>query len=144
MTKGHQCSRNETAATASRQQNADWWSEMKKSKHDTSPTANMASTTGGVMDMDDGAAGQLSSTDLHWIIAAAVEGHANQQLTYHALRNNFISLMCSSYLRKHTHEGTTSSPVFTQQSIMHNDNLTKNSISIMNMRSAIHKLQPED
>jgi hypothetical protein len=30
MTKGHQSSNNETAASAWRQQNADWWSEIKK------------------------------------------------------------------------------------------------------------------
>jgi hypothetical protein len=30
MPKGHQSSHNETAASAWRQQNADWWSEIKK------------------------------------------------------------------------------------------------------------------
>jgi hypothetical protein len=30
--KGYQSSHNETAASAWRQQNADWWSEMKKNK----------------------------------------------------------------------------------------------------------------
>ncbi len=31
MTKGHQSSHNETTASAWHQQNADWWSETKKS-----------------------------------------------------------------------------------------------------------------
>ncbi len=35
MTKGYQSSHNETAASAWQQQNADWWSEMKKTNHDT-------------------------------------------------------------------------------------------------------------
>jgi hypothetical protein len=35
MIKGHQRSHNETAASAWRQQNADWWSEIKKTNHDT-------------------------------------------------------------------------------------------------------------
>jgi hypothetical protein len=35
MTKGYQSSNNETAASAWRQQNADWWSEIKKTNHDT-------------------------------------------------------------------------------------------------------------
>ncbi len=35
MTKGYQGSHNETAASAWRQQNADWWSEMKKTNHNT-------------------------------------------------------------------------------------------------------------
>jgi hypothetical protein len=38
MTKGHQSSHSETSAMPWRQQNADWWSEIKKAKHDTSPT----------------------------------------------------------------------------------------------------------
>jgi hypothetical protein len=32
ITKGYQSSHNETAASAWQQQNADWWSEMKKTK----------------------------------------------------------------------------------------------------------------
>ncbi len=41
-------------------------------------------TTGGVTDMDDEGAGQLSSTNLHRLMAAAVEGHDKHQLAYHA------------------------------------------------------------
>ena len=33
MTKGYRSSHNETAASAWRQRNADWWSEMKKTNH---------------------------------------------------------------------------------------------------------------
>jgi hypothetical protein len=36
MTKGYQSSHNETAASAWQQQNADWWSEMKKKQITTS------------------------------------------------------------------------------------------------------------
>ncbi len=49
------------------------------------------------MDTDDEAAGRLKSTDLHCIIVAALEGHENQPIHYHALRNNNTSLMCASY-----------------------------------------------
>jgi hypothetical protein len=139
MTKGHQSSTNETNATAWRQRNANWWSEMKKANHDTTPTAKMANTTGGVMNMNDKATGQFSSTALNCTIAASVERHDKQHLAYHELRNNCTSLMCSSNQRKHTHDCTTLSPVFMQHNIMHNANLTKNTISLTNMRSAIHK-----
>ncbi len=66
----------------------------KKTNHDTHPTTHSAKTNGGVMDTDDEGAGQLRSTDLHHIIAAALEGHDKQQTTYHVLRNNYTSLMC--------------------------------------------------
>jgi hypothetical protein len=46
-----------------------------------------------MMDTDDEAAGQLRSTDLHSIIVAALEGHEKQPIAYHALRNNYTSLM---------------------------------------------------
>jgi hypothetical protein len=52
--------------------------------------------------------------------------------------------MCSSNLKKHIHNGTTSSPVFMQHNIMHSANLTENTISSTNLRSAIYKLQPKD
>jgi hypothetical protein len=56
------------------------------------------------MDTDDEAAGQLRSTDLHPIIAAALEGHGKQPSACHALRNNYTSLMCASYLANHPYE----------------------------------------
>ncbi len=93
MTKGHQSSHNETAASAWCQQNADWWSEIKKTNHDTHHPENSPTTRCGVMDTDDEAAGQLRSTDLHCIVAAALEGHEKQPTAYHALRNNYTSLM---------------------------------------------------
>jgi hypothetical protein len=40
MTKKYWSSHNETAASAWRQQNADWWSEMKKTNHNTHHTEN--------------------------------------------------------------------------------------------------------
>jgi hypothetical protein len=56
------------------------------------------------MDTDDEVAGQLRSTDLHCIIAAALEGHEKQSTAYHALRNYYTSLMCASYLANHPYE----------------------------------------
>ncbi len=97
MTKGHQSSHNETAASAWRQRNADWWSEIKKTNHDTHHPENSPTTSGGVMDTDDEVAGRLRSTDLHRIVAAALEGHEKQPTAYHAFRNNYTSLMCASY-----------------------------------------------
>ncbi len=126
MTKGHQSSHSETAASAWHQQNADWWSEIKN--HDTHPTANSATTNCGVMDMDDEAAGQLRSTDLHCIVAAAPDGHDKGQTNYHALRNSYTSLMCSSYLENHPYESTAPSPIFMQQNIMFANNLNENTV----------------
>jgi hypothetical protein len=56
------------------------------------------------MDTDDEAAGQLRSTDLHCIIVAALEGHEKQPTAYYALRNDYTSLMCASYLANHSYE----------------------------------------
>ncbi len=56
------------------------------------------------MDTDDEAAGCLRSTDLNCIIVAALEGHEKQPIHYHALRNNYTSLMCASYMANHPYE----------------------------------------
>ncbi len=56
------------------------------------------------MDTDDEAAGRLRSTDLHCIIIAAFEGQEKQPIYYHALRNNYTSLMCASYTANHPYE----------------------------------------
>ncbi len=105
----------------------------------------MTMVMGGVTNMDDEATGQLSIIDLHCIIMAAVKGHDKQHLAYHASTNNYISsLMCSSNLKNHNIKGTTSSPISMQHNIMHSANLTENTISLTNLRSAIHKLQPKD
>jgi hypothetical protein len=93
MTEGYQSSHNETAASAWQQQNADWWSEIKKTNHDTHCPENSPTNRCGMMDTDDEAAGQLRSTDLHCTIVAALEGHEKQPIHYHALRNNYTSLM---------------------------------------------------
>jgi hypothetical protein len=87
MTKGYWSSHNETAAFAWQQLNADWWSEMKKTNHDTHHSDNSPINRCGTMDTDDEAAGQLRSTDLHCIIVAALEGHEKQPIHYHAFRN---------------------------------------------------------
>jgi hypothetical protein len=101
MTKEYRSSQNETAASAWQQQNADWWSEMLKTNHNTYHPENFPANRCGMMDTDDEAAGRLRSTDLHCIIVAALEGHKKQPIHYHALRNNYTSLMCASYMANH-------------------------------------------
>jgi hypothetical protein len=96
------------------------------------------------MDTDDEAAGRLRSTDLHCIIAAALEGYEKQPTAYHTLRNNYTSLICASYLANHPYENASQSPNFKQQNIPSTNNLDENSFSLSKMRSEIHKLKPED
>jgi hypothetical protein len=67
------------------------------------------------MDTDDEATGQLRSTDLHSVIVAALEGHEKQPNYYHALRNNYTSLMCASHMAIHPYENVARSPIFKQQ-----------------------------
>jgi hypothetical protein len=90
------------------------------------------------MDTDDEAAGQLRSTDLHRIVAAVLEGYEKQPTAYHALRNNYTSLMCASYLGNHPYENTAQSPIFMQQNITSTNNLDEDSFSLSKMRSEIH------
>jgi hypothetical protein len=59
MSKGHQNGHNESAATAWRQHNADWWSENKTAKNDNFSFQN--ATNKATEEVDDKAAGQLSS-----------------------------------------------------------------------------------
>jgi hypothetical protein len=82
MTKGYRSSHNETAASAWCQQNANWWSEMKKTYHNTHQPENSSTNRCGMMDTYDEAAGQLRSTDLHCIIVAALEVHEKQPIHY--------------------------------------------------------------
>ncbi len=95
-------------------------------------------------DLDDKAAGQLSITDLYCITTAALEGHNKQRLAYHALSNNYTSLMCSSNLTHCIHKATPPSPVIMQHNILDNAKLSENISSLKDMRTAIHKLLPED
>jgi hypothetical protein len=59
ITKGYRSSHNETAAAAFawQQQKADWWSEIKKTNHDTYHPENSPTNISGMMDTDDEAAG---------------------------------------------------------------------------------------
>jgi hypothetical protein len=57
MTKGYWSSHNETAASAWQQQNADWWSEVNKTNHNTHHPENSSTNRCGMMDTDDEAAG---------------------------------------------------------------------------------------
>ena len=85
MTKGYWSSHNETAASAWQQQNADWWSEMKKANHNIHHHENSQTNSCGLMDTDtdDEAAGRLQSTDLHCIIVAALDGRDKKSPHYH-------------------------------------------------------------
>jgi hypothetical protein len=104
MTEVYWSSYNKTAASAWRLQNADWWSEIKKTNHDNHHWENSSTNRCGTMDTDDEAAGWLRSIDLHCIIVAALEGHEQQPIHYHDLRKKFTSLMCASYLANHPYE----------------------------------------
>ncbi len=95
-------------------------------------------------DLDDEATGWLSSTDLSRITTAALEGNNKQRLAYHALSNNYTSLMCSSNLTHCIHKATPPSPVFMQHNILDNAKLSKYISSLKDMRTAIHKLLPKD
>jgi hypothetical protein len=89
-------------------------------------------------------AGRLRSTDLHRIIVAALMGHEKQPIHFHALRNNYTSLMCASYMANHPYENVARSPIFKQQNIQSTNNLDDNGFSLSKMRSEIHKFKPED
>ena len=95
MTKGYRSRHDEIAASAWRQRNADWWSEMKKTNHTTHHPESFPSNRCGTMDTDDEAAERLRSTDLHRIIVAALEGHEKKPIYYHALRKKiYLSDVC--------------------------------------------------
>jgi hypothetical protein len=96
------------------------------------------------MDTDDEAAGRLRSTDLHCIIVAALKGHEKKPIHFHALRNNYTSLMCASYMANHPYDNVARSPIFKQQNIQSTNNLDDHGFSLSKMRSEIHKLKPED
>jgi hypothetical protein len=117
---------------------------MKKTNHNTNHPENSPTNRCGMMDTDDQAAGRLRSTDLHCIIVAALEGHDKQPIHYHALRNNYTSLMCASYMANHPYENVARSPISKQQNIQATNNLDGNSFSLSKMRLDIHKSKPED
>jgi hypothetical protein len=144
MMKKYWSSHNETAASAWQQQNTDWWSEMKKTNHNTYHPENSPTNRCGMMDADVKAAGILRSTDLRLIIVAALEGHEKQPIHYHALRNNYISLMCAFYMANHPYKNVARSPIFKQKIIPTTNNLDGNSFQLSKRRSDIHKLKPED
>jgi hypothetical protein len=85
----------------------------------------------------------LSSTDLHLIVAAALEGHEKEPTAYHALRN-YTSLTYASYLGNHPYENAAQSQIFKQQNITSTNNLDENSSSLSKMRLENHKLKHED
>jgi hypothetical protein len=85
---------------------------MKKTNHNTNHPENSPTNRCGTMDTDDEVAGRLRSTDLHHIIVAAPEGHEKKPIHYHALRNNFSSMLCASYMANHPYENVARSPIF--------------------------------
>ncbi len=117
---------------------------MKKTNHNIHHPENSPTNLCGPMDTDDEAAGRLRSTDLHRIIVAALEGHEKQPIHYHALRKNYLSLMCASYMANHPYENLARSPIFKQQNIHITNNLDDDCFSLTKMRSEIHKLKPQD
>ncbi len=117
---------------------------MKKTNHNTHYPENSPTNRCGTMDTDDEAAGRLRSTNLRHIIVAALEGHEKQPIHYHALSNNYTSLMCASYMANHPYENLARSPIFKQQNIHTTNNLDDNCFSLTKMRSEIHKLKPEN
>jgi hypothetical protein len=114
---------------------------MKTAKHDRSP---LAKAMDKATDLDDKATRWLSSTDLYRITMVALEGHNKRRLAYHALKNNYTSLVCSSNLTHRIHKAKPPSHVFMQHNIFDNAKLSKNISSLKDMQTAIHKLLPED
>jgi hypothetical protein len=117
---------------------------MKNTNHNTHHAEHSSTNKCETMDTDDEATGRLRSTDLHRIIDAALEGHEKQPIHYHALRINYTSLMCASYMANHPYENVARSQIFKQQNIQSTNNLDDNGFSLSKMRSEIHKLKPED
>ncbi len=96
---------------------------MKKTNHNIHHPENSPTNSYRPVDTNDEAAGRLRSTDLHRIIVAALEGHKKKPIHYHALRNNYTSLMFASYMANHLYEYLARSPIFKQQNIHITNNL---------------------
>jgi len=82
ISKGYRSSHNETAATAWRQRNADWWLDIKKTKQNNSTSAKSTTPIDQTKHLDGEAADKLSYSDLHHIITAILEGGYKQQQAY--------------------------------------------------------------
>ncbi len=52
--------------------------------------------------------------------------------------------MCASYMANHPYKKLARSPIFKQQNIHTTNNLDDDCVSVVKMRSEIHKLKPED
>ncbi len=86
----------------------------------------------------------MRSSGLHCIIVAALEKHEKQPMHHHALRNNYTSLMCASFMANHPYENVARLPIFKQQHIQATNNVDDTYFSLSKMRSDINKLKPED
>jgi hypothetical protein len=138
MLKGHQNSHNETAATAWQQRNANWLSELKKRNHDNSSFENV--TINAIEEMDNEAAGQLSSMELYRITAAALEGHQMRGLAYRALIDNYNSLMGTSNHKDNPCVDLSTLPIFAQYNLSYDPKVREITTMLKDMRRAIHKL----
>jgi hypothetical protein len=144
ISKGYRSSHNETAATAWRKQNADWWSDIKKTNQNNSTSAKSTTPIDQTKHLDDEAAGKLSYSDLHRIITAALEEGYKQQQAYRALANNYASLMCSFEMTTKSDTKSIASSIFKQNKHVHLENDKENTVSLTEMRTSIHKLQHQD
>jgi hypothetical protein len=99
-----------------------------------------------IEEIDNKAAGQLSSMELYHITAAASEGHQMHRLAYRALMDNYNSLMGISNLRDSVpcNVDPATSPIFSQHNFSSDPELRENNTTLKDMRTAIHKLLPEE
>ena len=144
ISKAYPSSHNETSATAWRQQNADWWSDAKKTNQNNSTSAKSTTPINQAKHLDDEAAGKLSYSDLHCIITAALERGYKQQQAYRALANNYASLVCSFQMTIKPDTKSIASSIFKQNKHVHLEQDKENTVSLTEMQTAIHKLQPQD
>ena len=75
---------------------------------------------------------------------AALEGGYKQQQAYRALANNYASLMCSFEMTIKPDKKSIASSIFKQNKHVHLEQDKENTVSLTEMRTAIHKLQPQD
>ena len=94
--------------------------------------------------LNDEAAGKLSHSDLHRIITAALEEGYKQQQAYRALANNYASLMCSFEMTIKPDTKSIASSIYKQTKHVHLEQDKENTVSLTEMQTAIHKLQPQD
>ena len=73
-----------------------------------------------------------------------MEGGYKQQQAYRALANNYASLMCSFERTIKKDMKSIASSIFKQNKHVHLEQDKENTVSLTEMQTAIHKLQPQD